>query len=109
MTSFRTVIMDEIDAAPHSVKGEGDPQKLAEARTNGYSGRKKILLISTPLLLQTSKIYKSFLEGDQRHLHIECPFCNQYQKLEWRNFKYKVEKELVIQDSVYFECPHLQR
>ncbi|MCK5602841.1 phage terminase large subunit family protein [Candidatus Pacearchaeota archaeon] len=107
MTSFRTVILDEIDA-PHSVGHEGDPRKIAEARSTAYEGRKKILLLSTPLIKQTSKIYKAFLDGDQRYYHVACPFCGRMQKLSWSGngfgIKYKQKNGIVEKESVYYEC-----
>jgi phage terminase large subunit GpA-like protein len=105
MQSFRTVIMDEIDSAKHTVSNEGDPRKIAEARTSAYTGRKKILILSTPLLDRTSKIKKAFLEGDQRKYFIPCPFCGHMQILEWRHLKFEVDKYNIIKDnSVYYEC-----
>lgn len=111
-TSFRVVLLDEVDAAPITVKNEGDPKTIAEARTSAYEGRKKIFIFSTPLVKQTSKVYSSFLEGDQRYYHIACPFCGKYQKLEWRNanseynLKYEVIDGQVQEDTVYYECIH---
>lgn len=111
-TSFRLVLLDEIDAAPLSVKNEGDPKSIAEARTSAYEGRKKVFMFSTPLVKQTSKIYAAFLEGDQRYCHIPCPFCGARQKLQWRNeelehnLRYEVVDGQVVEDSVYYECRH---
>lgn len=105
MQSFRTVIMDEIDGAKHTVNNEGDPRKIAEARTSAYSGRKKILILSTPLIDRTSKIKKAYKDGDQRKYFIPCPFCGHMQKLELRHLKYEVDKYNIIKEnSVYYEC-----
>lgn len=105
MQSFKTVIMDEIDGAKHSVNNEGDPRKIAEARTSAYKGRKKILILSSPLLDRTSKIKKAFLEGDQRMFFVPCPHCGFMQILQLRNLKYEVDKfNIIKENSVYIEC-----
>ena len=110
--SFRYIVMDEVDAAPHSTKNEGDPTSIAKARTTAYEGRNKILIFSTPLIKQTSKVYKSFIEGDQSYFQVPCPHCNMYQKLEWRDedgthrLHYDVLDGIVDIETVYYECKH---
>jgi phage terminase large subunit GpA-like protein len=45
--SARFLFLDEIDAYPGDVDGEGDPVALAEARARTFGWRRKTLLIST--------------------------------------------------------------
>jgi len=105
MTSFRTVILDEVDGAKHTVGSEGDPVKNAIARTTAFEGRKKIIILSTPLIDSTSKIKKAFLKGDQRYYNVPCPHCGTFQKILWKNIKYEIDKyNTVINDSVYLQC-----
>ena len=40
-----------------------------------------MLFISTPSRMETSRIYKSFIEGDQRHYFVPCPICGEMQIL----------------------------
>jgi phage terminase large subunit GpA-like protein len=44
----RYLFMDEIDAYPGDVDGEGDPILLAERRSATFKRRRKIFMVSTP-------------------------------------------------------------
>ena len=48
--SARFLFLDEIDAYPGDVEGEGDPVALAEARARTFGRRRKALLVSTPTI-----------------------------------------------------------
>jgi phage terminase large subunit GpA-like protein len=76
----RYLFLDEIDAYPLDVDGEGDPITLAIARTRTFS-RRKIFLTSTPLEEGTSRIKAAFEASDQRHYFVPCPHCDHYQVL----------------------------
>ncbi len=47
--AVRYLFLDEIDACPDDVDGEGDPIILAYARTPTFAQR-KVFIISTPLI-----------------------------------------------------------
>lgn len=81
----RYLFMDEVDAYPEDVEGEGDPVDLAEARTRNFT-RKKVLKVSTPTISGQSRIEKSFLESDQRKYYVPCPDCGFMHVLEWEHF-----------------------
>ena len=83
----RYLFMDEIDAYPRELEGEGDPVRLAEARTTTFP-RRKVFLVSTPTIESLSRIYKEWLASDQRHYHIACPECGHKQPLAWDNLKW---------------------
>src|SRR5215469_3331075 len=51
----RYLFLDEVDAYPGDVDGEGDPVKLALARTRTFA-RRKVFMISTPKITGTSRI-----------------------------------------------------
>jgi phage terminase large subunit GpA-like protein len=81
------LMKDELDAWPVNVDGEGDPSEIVDARTTTYT-RSKILNISTPTEMETSRIYKKYKEGDQRKYHVPCPHCEEkqvldFEKLHW--------------------------
>jgi len=86
--SARFLLLDEIDAYPSDLDGEGDPILLAKARTRTFS-RRKMFLISTPTMQNRSKIEKEYLSGDQRQYYVPCPFCKELQLIEWKRIKYK--------------------
>lgn len=81
--SAKHLFLDECDAYPFDVNGEGSPCELAEKRTLTYA-RHKIYRCSTPLLKQTSVIEKAYLESDQQKYFVPCPFCDHGQVLWWK-------------------------
>lgn len=92
----RFVFMDEVDAYPLDVEGEGDPVKLAEARTRNFHNY-KILKTSTPTFSGTSRIEGAYELGDQSRYEVPCPFCGIYQTLEWSGLSWeKGEPESVV-------------
>ena len=46
----RFLFLDEVDAYPGDVAGEGDPIALAEARARTFGWRRKAFLVSTPTI-----------------------------------------------------------
>lgn len=83
----RYLFLDEVDAYPGDVNGEGDPVNLAIARTRTFRNR-KILEVSTPKIEETSRIKRSFDRSDKRYYHIPCPHCRHKQKLVFANLKW---------------------
>jgi terminase, large subunit len=81
--SYPVILFDELDGFPDRLGDEGDPVDLARNRTMAFARKRKILYGSTPLVLQTSKINKLFLSGDQRYFNIPCKHCGQMISLEW--------------------------
>jgi phage terminase large subunit GpA-like protein len=77
----RWVLLDEVDAFPADVDGEGDPCALAERRASTFS-RRKIILTSTPTVKDMSRIETEYLASDQRrflfraHIVITCSGCS---------------------------------
>ncbi|CAK6698799.1 phage terminase large subunit family protein [Synechococcus sp. CBW1107] len=84
---IRDLFMDEVDAYPGDVDGEGDPVDLATARTRTFA-RKKILLTSTPTLASRSRIWSIWEQSDQRVFQVGCPDCGHRQVIEWSRIRY---------------------
>ncbi len=80
----RYLFLDEVDAFPDDAANEGDPVDLAIQRTATFHNR-KIFMVSTPTLKESSRIEQAFLEGDQRYYHVPCPHCGKHQMLRWKN------------------------
>ena len=78
----RDLFLDEIDAYPFDVDGEGDPGALAEARQTTFSRRKR-LKTSTPTTKDFSRIETEYLASDRCQFHVPCPHCGEHQVLEW--------------------------
>ena len=106
--SYQIVVLEEEEEAENATQRgakQGKFRDIAYARTRAFRGRRKILRISTPLMLQTSVINPAFLAGDQRHFYVPCPKCGHLQHLEWKHLKYtKNEHGIVDPESVYYEC-----
>lgn len=78
--TFQLIIPDEWDEAPLEIADQGDTAGVLEGRTMS-SRMYKILEISTPTRMETSRIYRSFLLGDQRRFFMPCPICGDPQEL----------------------------
>ena len=97
----RYLFLDEVDAYPGDVEGEGDPVSLAMARTRTFA-RKKIFMTSTPKIKGLSRIEAVFEESDKRYPWVPCPFCNEFQTLKWTQLRWpKGEPE-----KTWYECEH---
>jgi len=84
----RYLFLDEVDTYPGDVNGEGDPVMLAERRTANFAGIRKIFLVSTPTLKDTSRIQREFERSDKRYFKVPCPHCKHYQVLKFKQLKW---------------------
>lgn len=84
---IRYLFMDEIDAYPLDVDGEGDPIQLAEKRTTTFA-RRKVYMCSTPTVKDVSRIEREFNRSDQRRFYVPCPHCGHKQHLRWAQLKW---------------------
>jgi len=80
----RFLFLDEVDAYPGDVAGEGDPIALAEARARTFGWRRKAFLVSTPTIAGRSRIEREYLASDQRRFFVPCPACGE---LQWLLFE----------------------
>lgn len=113
--SIMIQIKDELDAWPHLVGNDGDPDKVSDARCNSFYEVRKQFRGSTPLLHGTSKIYRQYMRGDQRHYHVNCLKCAHSQPIRWKTVNkdtgevsgitWTLEKDgTLIKESVAFLC-----
>ncbi len=79
----RFLFLDEIDAYPQDVDGEGHPVELAENRTTSFA-RCKVFKNSTPLTKTLSVIEPAYSAGSRGRYHVPCPHCGHFQWLQWR-------------------------
>jgi phage terminase large subunit GpA-like protein len=84
----RYLFLDEVDAYPLDVDGEGDPIVLAMARTRTFA-RRKIFLCSTPLTSGSSRIEAAYEQSDKRRYFVPCPFCDYFQVLEFARIRWE--------------------
>ena len=107
----RYLFLDEIDAYPLDVDGEGDPVALAEKRTSTFA-RRKVLKVSTPTIKDFSRIESAYLASNACRFLVPCPHCHEHQVLEWGADKLhglKWDKRpdgSPDLDSVHYVCAH---
>lgn len=114
MWSIMLMLKDEIDAWPDTVGKDGDPDSLTDDRCSAFWEIRKIFRGGTPLILDTSKIYKQYRRGDQREYRVLCRKCNYPQKLKWETInkdngivggiKWDMDGGTLILDSVRYVC-----
>lgn len=78
----RVVLGDEIDKYKAAIGNDGDPIEQAFQRTQNFYNRVRVLA-STPTLAGLSAIEYWFKLSDQRHFHVPCPHCGEYNPLFW--------------------------
>ncbi len=98
----RNVFLDEVDAYPGDLDGEGDPIKLAEARTISFGHRAKLFLASTPTIAGLSRIEREWELSDQRRYHLPCPHCGGLQWLKFERLRWAKGRP----DSAVYVCEH---
>ena len=102
----RYLLLDEVDAYPYDLDGEGDPIELAVNRTKTFA-RRKVLIGSTPTVKDVSRVEREFLKGDQRKYHVACPHCDVMQELHWQNIKWsKDENKVPRPETAVYMCDH---
>lgn len=117
----KKTFLDEIDAFPDDVEGEGDPVALVDKRSSTFPDA-KMFLCSTPTTKGASKIHKEWLMSDQRWYYVPCPHCEEMQilghedhdnplsvfnYLSYESEKVNVDGEIVeIVKDAYLFCKH---
>lgn len=102
-TPCRYIFLDEVDAFPLDVDGEGDPVSLAEKRATTFA-RRKVLLTSTPTVKDFSRIESEYERSDQRRYFVPCPCCGEKQWLKWAQLKW----ENGDPSTTTYQCEHCQ-
>lgn len=112
----RYVFMDETDRFPASAGTEGDPQELAERRTETFRHNRKIIKTSTPTIKGASNIESDFMMGTQEEWQTECPYCKQYSFIKFSDIKFDKEEYTNERGdvdwhvkNVRWECPCCKR
>lgn len=103
---IRFLLADEISNWPADVDGEGDPLKLAEARTNTFGRKRKIMKTSTPSVKDSCRVEAELKKTDWRQYAVPCPHCDHMHVLEWRNFVIpKTDDGVHLYRKAYMVCP----
>lgn len=101
----RFVFLDEVDAYPGDVDGEGDPVALAEARTFTFGHRAKVFLVSTPTIKGLSRVEKEYEASDQQRYFVPCPHCG---GMQWLKFD-RLRWEDGAPETAAYHCEHCEQ
>ncbi|BBK30296.1 phage terminase large subunit GpA-like protein [Stella humosa] len=84
--SIRYVVKDDWSDWPQDVDGQGDPDKMADARQIAYedTGTAKSVQVSTPTVKGACRVTKAWEASDQRRYLVPCPHCGWRQHLRFR-------------------------
>jgi phage terminase large subunit GpA-like protein len=114
--TYHAALGDEVGSYPHTIKGEGDVIDLIRNRTDAFDSKRKIYFGSTPLIKQTSRIEKLFLDGDQEKYFVPCKHCGEMQELVWHGKTEDGEEYGVVWENdenfnpkigtVGYKCPY---
>ncbi|SIN74340.1 phage terminase large subunit family protein [Vannielia litorea] len=96
----RILFADEIDAYELSAGVEGDPVELAMRRTMTF-GNRKIVLASTPVDAETSRILRAYDQSDKRVFEVPCPGCGDFGEILWKDIRWDAEKP----ETAHWVCP----
>ena len=97
----RYLFLDEVDAFPLDIDGEGDPIELARARSRTFAKR-KAFLNSTPTIDGESKIWERWEKSDMAYCYVPCPICKEKQRLVFKNLKWDKDNT----KDVWYRCEH---
>ena len=89
-TPCKYVLGDERDRWALSAGTEGDPWKLAEARTTTFYNA-KMVEVSTPTIKGASAIEKGFNAGTRERWCHQCPDCGEWVEITFDDFKFDFE------------------
>ncbi len=98
----RFIFLDEVDAYPADVDGEGDPIMLAEARTRTFGHRAKIFEVSTPTIRGVSRIERDYQASDRRRYFVPCPHCGEFQWLQFERLRWEKGQP----ETAHYVCEH---
>ncbi len=103
-TPYRHVGIDELDSLVDNLGGEGDPLKLAEARTDSFVGETLFVCYAHPSTKDRGAAKIFYEQSDQRRGFVAHASCGQEFWLKWDDVKCTGEKN--DPDSYVYACPH---
>ncbi|KPN62320.1 Phage terminase large subunit (GpA) [Aliiroseovarius crassostreae] len=64
-------------------------------------GNRRIVLASTPVDAETSRILRAYEQSDQRVFEVPCPHCGQFSEILWADIKWDADKP----ETAHWCCP----
>ena len=104
MRAIRIVLLDEIDK--YEPTKEGDPVSLAEERMSTFHTSSLSIRACSPTWEETSRIFRSYEDSDQRRPYVACPHCGHEQTLDFFRHVhwYKDEEGVHHPDTAAIHC-----
>jgi phage terminase large subunit GpA-like protein len=102
-TPYRVVVIDEVDSLVENLGGEGDPIKLAEVRTDSFTGQTLIIAYAHPTSKErgAGKLY--FEDSDQRRGFV-VHGCGGEFWFQWDHVRCTGDPK--DPDAYVYACPH---
>ncbi|NRA87601.1 MAG: phage terminase large subunit family protein, partial [Rhizobiales bacterium] len=100
----RIVLGDEIDRWAFSAGKDGDVADLARQRVKNF-WNSLLIWVSTPVDIDTSRIWQHWLGSTQEHKYIVCPCCKHEHHMVWENVKWDGDNVNSSPETAYYECP----
>ena len=91
MRPIRVVLFDEVDRYPSSAGTEGDPVRLAEARTTAFWNARKVTVTSPGT--KGGRSWGLWEQTDQAEFFVPCPDCRADQVLRWAQVHWEKDGE----------------
>jgi phage terminase large subunit GpA-like protein len=90
-STLKIGVGDEVDEWADDLDEQGDPWDQYKGRFTAFhaTGDWRLLGLSTPTLVNASKIDALFKAGDQRFWHVKCPQCGEEIALEFGHLRYE--------------------
>ena len=83
----RVVLLDDVDRYAASAGTEGNPLKLAMARTSAFWNRKAVI-VSSPGIAGVSHIEREMAQSTKEYWNLPCPDCGVLQVLQWDRIRF---------------------
>jgi phage terminase large subunit GpA-like protein len=100
----RYAFLDEIDAYPGDVDGEGDPVELVANRLQTFGRFGKMFMPSTPTIHGMSRVEREYEASDQRRFFLPCPHCGTFQWLKFERLRW----EKGSPETAAYVCEHCE-
>jgi len=115
--NIRLIFLDEVDAYPDDVAGEGNPIDIVMHRADSFADYRVVMGSTYAKPRGFSRLEWYWNKSDQRRFHVPCPHCGFFQVLKWRDvdpdtretteYWLRYEKNAageVIPESVHYLC-----
>lgn len=86
-TPYRHVVIDELDSLVENLGGEGDPLKLAEVRTDAFTGETLLIAYAHPTTKDRGAAKLFYESSDQRRGFVTHAGCGAEFWLQWEHVK----------------------